>query len=93
LTDAIQLAAIERPPVEAVVSAATFLLQHAADQIPADVGRRSFLRHGMATEIEQILENVREDEGLWELLGGAPPDLPFRVEALRAAIHASAELP
>lgn len=69
------------------------LLQHAADQIPADIGRRNFLRHGMAAEIETILDGLAADDQLWELLAGRPEDLPARVEALRAAIRTSAAMP
>ncbi len=69
------------------------LLQYSPDQIPVNVGRRTFLRHGMQVEIEELLDAVAADEQLWELLGGRPEDLPMRIEALRNAIRASAALP
>jgi hypothetical protein len=59
------------------------LLQYGPDQIPADVGRQNFLRHGMATEIVQILDQVAAADPLWELLGGRPGDFAARVDALR----------
>jgi hypothetical protein len=65
------------------------LVQHAADQIPPDLGRRNFLRDGMTVEIIAMLDSVEEDAALWELLGGEPDDLGARVEALRGAILAS----
>lgn len=69
------------------------LLRHPPAQVPANVGRRNFLRHGMANEIEQILVAVAADDQLWELFGGRPEDLADRVEALRVAIRASAAIP
>jgi hypothetical protein len=69
------------------------LLQHPPNEIPADLGRRNFLRHGMTAEIEAMLDNVAADANLWQLLGGQPADLAGRVAALRAAIQASAALP
>jgi hypothetical protein len=67
------------------------LLQHAPDQIPADIGLPRFLHRTMSTEIEQMLDAVATDEELWRLLGGAPADLAQRAEALRGAIRAAGE--
>jgi hypothetical protein len=65
------------------------LLQHAPDQVPADIGVPRFLSGTMSTEIEQMLDAVAANDQLWQLLGGAPTDLAERVEALRAAIQAA----
>jgi Alcohol dehydrogenase GroES-like domain len=65
------------------------LLQHAPDQIPADIGVPRFLRGTVSTEIEQMLDAMAANDQLWQLLGGAPVDLAERVEALRAAIRAA----
>jgi hypothetical protein len=65
------------------------LLQHAPDQIPADIGVPRFLSGTMSTEIEQMLDEVAANENLWRLLGGAPADLAERVEALRRPIQAA----
>lgn len=65
------------------------LLQHAPDQIPADIGVPRFLQGTMSTEIEQMLDAVATDQELWQLLLGPPADLDERVEALRRAIRAS----
>jgi hypothetical protein len=67
------------------------LLQHAPDQIPADIGVPSFLRGTMSTEIEQMLGIIATDQELWPLLGGAPADLEKRVDALRLAIRAAGQ--
>jgi hypothetical protein len=67
------------------------LLQHAPDQIPANIGMPRFLHGTMSTEIEQMLDAVATNEELWQLLGGAPPDLARRVEALRGAIRTAGE--
>lgn len=67
------------------------LLQHAPDQIPADIGVPRFLRRTMSTEIEQMLDAVATNQDLWQLLGGAPADLDQRVEAVRSAIRTAGE--
>jgi hypothetical protein len=67
------------------------LLQHAPGQIPANIGVPQFLGGTMSTEIEQMLDAVAADQELWQLLGGAPPDLAQRVDALRAAIRTAGE--
>jgi hypothetical protein len=65
------------------------LLQHAPEQIPADIGVPRFLSGTMSTEIEQMLDEVAANEQLWKLLGGAPADLAERVEGLRRPIQAA----
>jgi hypothetical protein len=67
------------------------LLQHAPDQIPADIGVPTFLAGTMSTEVEQMLDAVAGRDVLWQLLGGAPADLPARVEALRVMIQATGQ--
>jgi hypothetical protein len=62
-------------------------------EIPADVGKRNFLRGGMLVEIERMVDDVAADADFWTLLGGAPADLRTRADALRAALRASAALP
>lgn len=67
------------------------LLQHAPDQIPADIGVPRFLHETMSTEIEQMLDAIASDQELWGLLGGPTTDIAQRVEALRSAIRSAGE--
>lgn len=67
------------------------LIQHAPDQIPADIGVPNFLSGTQSREIEAILDTVVAKQELWQLLGSVPADLNERVEALRRLIRATGE--